>query len=472
MAMGRRMGPAPAGNEKVSKGTWKKLLRYCKSYWLVIVIAIAFSMAGSALTLAGPDLLSEITDTVTEGIAPNEEKLEEISTAVGDNMSSNMQSLTQAISDNISNNAKELMTAVSDNLSRVDFTSKAELIVQSDKLSQEDKAAFINASQLIAQSPNFAQQVIFTLPDSVLGILLEPVVSINETTLSAKEQIELLETFANAESNTEGQMPENLPDKIISLLYSPVTVNGVEISAEEQKSALEMLKSVNPDSDKPDELTGLIGSLPQSVQSALYTEITVDGTIISGADQREMINLMSGIDENDAEGALAAMDNLPQSIYSLIEPSIDMEKVIGIALLLVGLYVAGMILSALQGWIMATVTQKISKRLRSDISSKINKLPMSYYHRHSTGDILSRVTNDADTIGSSLNMSVGTLVSAVTLSFFATMLSATSLTASIAFVYTLPSFLRKSSAQTNTKNLLGEPKPLDRNLVYARLKVR
>lgn len=354
MAMGRRMGPAPAGNEKVSKGTWKKLLRYCKSYWLVIVIAIAFSMAGSALTLAGPDLLSEITDTVTEGIAPNEEKLEEISTAVGDNMSSNMQSLTQAISDNISNNAKELMTAVSDNLSRVDFTSKAELIVQSDKLSQEDKAAFINASQLIAQSPNFAQQVIFTLPDSVLGILLEPVVSINETTLSAKEQIELLETFANAESNTEGQMPENLPDKIISLLYSPVTVNGVEISAEEQKSALEMLKSVNPDSDKPDELTGLIGSLPQSVQSALYTEITVDGTIISGADQREMINLMSGIDENDAEGALAAMDNLPQSIYSLIEPSIDMEKVIGIALLLVGLYVAGMILSALQGWIMAT----------------------------------------------------------------------------------------------------------------------
>ncbi len=46
MAMGRRMGPAPAGNEKVSKGTWKKLLRYCKSYWLVIVIAIAFSMGG------------------------------------------------------------------------------------------------------------------------------------------------------------------------------------------------------------------------------------------------------------------------------------------------------------------------------------------------------------------------------------------------------------------------------------------
>lgn len=97
------------------------------------------------------------------------------------------------------------------------------------------------------------------------------------------------------------------------------------------------------------------------------------------------------------------------------EGLIDMDKIIKIAVLLVVLYVVGAILSAVQGFIMATVTQKVSKKLRNDISEKINRIPMSYYHYNSTGDILSRITNDADTIGMSLNMSIGTMVSAITL---------------------------------------------------------
>ena len=64
---------------------------------------------------------------------------------------------------------------------------------------------------------------------------------------------------------------------------------------------------------------------------------------------------------------------------------------------------------------MATVTQRVSKQMRSDISRKINRLPMWFYNRTTTGDVLSRVTNDVDTIGQSLNQSIGTLVSAVVL---------------------------------------------------------
>ena len=64
---------------------------------------------------------------------------------------------------------------------------------------------------------------------------------------------------------------------------------------------------------------------------------------------------------------------------------------------------------------MVTVTNKITKKMRKDISEKINKLPLRYFDRHSYGDILSRVTNDVDTIGQTLNNSIGTLVSAVTL---------------------------------------------------------
>lgn len=94
---------------------------------------------------------------------------------------------------------------------------------------------------------------------------------------------------------------------------------------------------------------------------------------------------------------------------------IDMDEVAQIGVFLIALYVASLVLSCLQGWIMATTTQRISQGLRSDISKKINRLPMWYYNKTSTGDILSRVTNDVDTVGQSLNQSISTLVSAVTL---------------------------------------------------------
>ncbi len=95
--------------------------------------------------------------------------------------------------------------------------------------------------------------------------------------------------------------------------------------------------------------------------------------------------------------------------------SIDMDKVVQIGLTLVVFYVMSYLLSAIQGWIMSTVTQRVSKAMRSDISKKINRLPMWFYNQTTTGDVLSRVTNDVDTIGQSLNHSIGNMVSAIIL---------------------------------------------------------
>ena len=92
---------------------------------------------------------------------------------------------------------------------------------------------------------------------------------------------------------------------------------------------------------------------------------------------------------------------------------IDLTAIARIALVLVAIYAASALLSLLQGWIMATVTQRISKGLRTGVSKKINTLPMGYFNKVSTGDILSRMTNDVDTIGQTLNQSVGTLVTSV-----------------------------------------------------------
>lgn len=92
---------------------------------------------------------------------------------------------------------------------------------------------------------------------------------------------------------------------------------------------------------------------------------------------------------------------------------IDMDKVMKIGCTLITFYVCSAILSFAQHFITATVTQKVAKGLRKDISEKINRLPMSYYNTTSTGDVLSRVTNDVDLVAQSLNQSVGNLVSAL-----------------------------------------------------------
>lgn len=95
--------------------------------------------------------------------------------------------------------------------------------------------------------------------------------------------------------------------------------------------------------------------------------------------------------------------------------SIDIDAVAKIAWVLVFFYASSAILNFAQGIIMATVTQKISKSMRTDISQKINHLPLKYFDKSSHGDVLSRVTNDVDAIGQTLNQSIGTLVTAVTM---------------------------------------------------------
>lgn len=283
-------------------GTWKKLLGYCRRYLAVFMIAILCAAAGTVLTLIGPDKLSEMTDTITAGITPNTEALTELTEAVSENASANMQEVSTAIA-------------------------------------------------------------------------------------------------ANLQSSTP----------------KAITVNGSEISLADQRQTLSLLSGL----EDPDAATmqKTMAQLPEAVTNALYSDVTIDGQTISAADQRAAMEIMSGIDPEESEDALEAMDNLPDSVYSLIAPSIDMDKVQRIGFILVTFYALSYLFSAIQGWITAGVTQRVSQQLRGDISRKINRLPMAFYNRTSTGDILSRVTNDVDLISQSLNQSIGNLITSVILLF-------------------------------------------------------
>lgn len=94
---------------------------------------------------------------------------------------------------------------------------------------------------------------------------------------------------------------------------------------------------------------------------------------------------------------------------------LDLKGITSIGITLVMIYAVSFILSLTQGLIMTQVIQRVSKQLRTSLTVKINRLPMSYYNQTTTGDILSRVTNDVDTLGQSLNQSLTTLVSATCL---------------------------------------------------------
>ena len=93
----------------------------------------------------------------------------------------------------------------------------------------------------------------------------------------------------------------------------------------------------------------------------------------------------------------------------------DVDAILKICFFLLTIYIIGALLNFVQGLLMTKATQKTSKMLRNDISKKINVLPVGYYHTTSFGDVLSRVTNDVDIIGETMQRSISQLVSAITL---------------------------------------------------------
>lgn len=94
---------------------------------------------------------------------------------------------------------------------------------------------------------------------------------------------------------------------------------------------------------------------------------------------------------------------------------IDFTKIGRILLILMGLYVIAALFQFIQGFIMTGISQKLCYRLRKDIAAKINRMPMSYFDKMTHGEVLSRVTNDVDTLGTSLNQSITQFITSVTM---------------------------------------------------------
>lgn len=175
-----------------------------------------------------------------------------------------------------------------------------------------------------------------------------------------------------------------------------------------------------------------ISNISEDMKNILFKEIEIDGTKISIEDQYTFLKAMNELglgttSENqkssekadnsniDANKLYSKIDEMPESIKTVIEPKMDMEAIQKIALFLVAIYLCSALFNYIESISMTDVANKFAKSLRTRISEKINKLPLKYFDKHQTGDILSRVTNDVDTIAQSMNQSLATLVSSITL---------------------------------------------------------
>lgn len=164
------------------------------------------------------------------------------------------------------------------------------------------------------------------------------------------------------------------------------------------------------------EIMKTILDLPSSILNVLVDDITVSGITISSEDEITFLKSVIDIDASMVkDDTLKVMDNLPASIYNLIKPNMDLAVAKKIIITLVCLYLLSAIFGYIQSYSMTTVSNGFAKNLRAKISIKINKLPLKFFDSHEIGDILSRVTNDVDTIAQNLNQSLATLISSITL---------------------------------------------------------
>lgn len=283
----------------------------------------------------------------------------------------------------------------------------------SDLTDEITKGITINTSNMKALEEDLTKNI--SDIGNILGINLDEkmIYRVNSSGISSEDKIKFNDTLKSIGSNQELILKyfSELPDSVLDIIIGDSTYNDIYISKEDKIATIRAFSDIDVDNKK---FNG-ISSFPESMKKALFPDTVIDGIEISTDDKVEFITLMAGSDSSSVNEMYKVMENLPISVQKVIGPKMDMDKIKSIAILLACLYIISAIFSYVEGLSMIKVANGYAKKLRSSISEKINKLPLKFFDHNLSGDILSRVTNDVDTIAQSLNNSLSTLVSSITL---------------------------------------------------------
>lgn len=265
-------------------GSIKRIIKSLNNWRYLLAFALLLALVSSVLSIISPDILSDLTDTITDGMAPRIENIEDIS-----------KNITSSFNEeNTSNAIKDIM---------------------------------------------------------------------EDNSISNEKKMSIQSSLANLKDNKEAFI--TLDDELLIRILKDFNYDNITIKKEDQLEFIKLSKDIN--------------------------------------------------DYSNSEEMLKLLDSLPKSIYEAIEPKMNMDKIKNIGFILVIIYLVSALFGFFQSFIMATVSNNFAKSLRGKISVKINKLPLKYFDSHETGNVLSIVTNDVDTIGMQMNQSLATLVSSLTL---------------------------------------------------------
>ena len=293
-----------------------------------------------------------------------------------------------------------------DKLSELTDEISAGLTVDSDNLKE-----LVNIT-----TTNITEEKIQEIMPQILNIDVsqEALTNImNSQTISQEDKIKFQEIFTSISTMSENKEIYSkiieLPESILNIILPNSTINNIDITS---KDKIEFLNSIL-DSQNGD-YSNLI--IPESIQNILFNELEIDGIVISANDQYEFLKILSTLGQDvQVQDLYSKIDQMPDNIQRVVKPVMDINGVEKIAITLVLMYCSSAILSFIGSLAMTDIANKFAKSLRTRISKKINKLPLSYFDQHAIGDILSRVTNDVDTIAQSMNQSLASLVTNVVL---------------------------------------------------------
>ncbi len=274
--------------------------------------------------------------------------------------------------------------------------------ILSDLTDEISKGLVLNKDKLEVVSKDISNNFDKNKVMEVLGLnmtqknIASIMINSNISDIDKKDFQEVINKFSDDSSKNMTLLSE-IPDDILKELL----VEN-EISKEDRIS---FIKSLNSQI-----------KIPESIAKDIFPEITIEEKNISSVDQAKFLELASKLKgSSNANEIYSVIDQMPDDIKSLVEPYMNIDKIKSIAIFLVCIYLISAIFNYIESISMTSVSNNFARKLRSNISTKINRLPLKYFDNHSIGDTLSRVTNDVDMIAQSMNQSLSTLVSAITL---------------------------------------------------------
>lgn len=266
---------------------------------------------------------------------------------------------------------------------------------------------------------SFNEEQIKTTIPAILEITINQdtttkIMTSSDITAKEKEQYQNLLSSISKEKDKSNLINSltDLPNSILTIILPETVYQNQTITSEDKIKLVQFLK-VFSEGENKDNITV---EIPTSISNILFKEFEIKNSRITPLEQAKFVNILGNLNQDATTTELYShLDKMPENIRKIIEPTMDMDKIKDIAIFLCILYIASALFNFIQSISMTIVANKFANLLRKKISIKINKLPLKYFDKHQSGDILSRITNDVDTIGGSMNQSLATLVSASTL---------------------------------------------------------